>query len=270
MKKDKKVVIVTGASSGIGKTVAEFLQNKGYKVYGLSRNIEPSEKLPNTIKTDITSSESVKKAVEEILAKEGEIYALLNIAGFGIAGSVEDTSIAEAKSQLETNFFGTVRMVKEILPIMRKQKKGYIINLSSIGGIVGLPFQAFYSASKFAIEGYTEALRLEVKPFGIKVSLIEPGDFKTNFTKNRKKTESSLIDKAYTERFLKCLSVMEKDEQNGSDPIEIAKLADKILNTENPKLRYLAGPTAEKLFVILKRFLPENLVQFIFEKYYKL
>ncbi len=270
MRKEKRVVIITGASSGIGKTVAEFLHKKGFTVYGLSRNIEPSDKLPHVIKTDITNDESVKNAVRTIFEKEGKIDALLNIAGFGIAGSVEDTSIEEAHSQLETNFFGTVRMVKEVLPIMRKQKGGYIINLSSIGGIVGLPFQAFYSASKFAIEGYTEALRHEVKPFGIKVSLIEPGDFKTNFTKNRRKTGDSLIDKAYTERFLKCLSVMEKDEQNGADPIEIAKLVNKILNTKNPRLRYLAGPYSEKLFVVLRRFLPENLVLFIFEKYYKL
>ncbi len=266
----RKVVIVTGASSGIGKIVAEFLQKRGMRVYGISRSISPSENLPFVIRADITDDESVHKAINEVLEKEGAIDALINVAGFGIAGSVEDTSIEEAKLQFETNFFGTVRMVKEVLPVMRKQKSGHIINISSIGGIVGLPFQAFYSASKFAIEGYTEALWHEVKPFGIKVSLIEPGDFKTNFTQNRKKTRGSLIDKAYTERFLRCLSVMEKDEQNGADPKKIALLVNRIINSENPRLRYAVGPFAERLFISLKKFLPENLILFIFEKYYKL
>jgi len=267
---EKMVVLVSGASSGIGRSIAEYLHKNGFTVYGASRHIEPSDTLPLTVKMDVTSDASVEDAVSLIVKKEGRIDAVINAAGFGIAGAVEDTSIDEAKSQCETNFFGTLRVVKAVLPYMRKQRSGYIINFSSIGGLVGLPFQAFYSASKFAIEGFSEALRFEVKPFNVKVSVIEPGDFKTNFTQNRKKTALSLKDEAYKERFLRCLSVMEHDEQNGADPIVIAKTVYRILRTRNPKFRYMVGPFAEKLFIMLKKFLPASLSEFMFEKYYKL
>jgi short-subunit dehydrogenase len=266
----KFVVLVTGASSGIGKRAAEYLTKKGFTVYGASRHIEPSESLPLTIKMDVTSEQSVRKGVSAVFEREGRIDDLINAAGFGIAGAVEDTSIEEAKAQCETNFFGTLQTVKAVLPIMRRQRSGYIVNFSSIGGLVGLPFQSFYSASKFAIEGFSEALRLEVKPFNIKVSVIEPGDFKTNFTQNRKKTALSETGLAYKERFLRCLSVMEHDEQNGADPIIIAKTIERILHTNSPRFRYMVGPFAEKLFVILKKFLPASLSGLLFEKYYKL
>ena len=266
----KIVVLVSGASSGIGKSVAEYLHKKGFVVYGASRHIEPSDALPLTVKMDVTSDESVESAVSFILQKEGRIDAVVNAAGFGIAGAVEDTSVSEAKMQCETNFFGTLRVVKAVLPYMREQRSGYIVNFSSIGGLVGLPFQAFYSASKFAIEGFSEALRFEVKPFNIKVSVIEPGDFKTNFTQNRKKTALAQEDEAYKERFLRCLSVMEHDEQNGADPIVIAKTVYRILNTKNPRFRYTVGPFAERLFIMLKKFLPASLSELMFEKYYKL
>ena len=186
----KKVVLITGASSGIGKTCADYLEALGHKVYGASRSLghkSSSEVITEEIRgkgwirvgMDVTNEKSVEQGVAHILKAEGRLDAVINSAGYGISGSVEDTAIEEAYSQFETNFFGVLRVCRAVLPIMRKQKSGCIINMSSIAGIISLPFQGLYCASKFALEGMTEALRLEVKPFGIHVVLIEPGNFRT-------------------------------------------------------------------------------------------
>jgi NAD(P)-dependent dehydrogenase (short-subunit alcohol dehydrogenase family) len=190
-------VLITGASSGIGKACAEYLFMRRCRVYGTSRrtpHVEPRSTPPEavplfqTIPLDITSDESVEKAVSLVLESEGRIDAVVNNAGFGLAGAVESTSIAEAREQFETNFFGTMRVCRAVLPAMRRQGHGHILNVSSVAGQIGIPFQGIYSATKFAVEGLTEALRLEVAPFGIRVVLIEPGDFHTGFTANRRRT----------------------------------------------------------------------------------
>ncbi|MFH1743990.1 MAG: SDR family NAD(P)-dependent oxidoreductase, partial [bacterium] len=205
---------------------------------------------------------------EEILEKENGIDVVINCAGFGLAGSVEDTSTEEAKSQFETNFFGVMRVCRAALPGMRERGSGLIVNISSLGGLISAPFHGVYCASKFAVEGVTEALRMEVARFGIKVVLVEPGDFKTKFTGNRKKTEASQTNPAYQEQFENSLRAMEQAEQRGPEPAILARLIRKIIETPNPKLRYVAAPGMQPLAPLLKRILPWSVCEKIFMKHF--
>ena len=231
MEKNKKIVLITGASSGIGKACAEYLNNKGYQVFGTSRKISSSSiNYCKMISMDVNNDDSVKRAIEYVIKKVNNIDILINNAGFGISGAIEDTSILKAKEQFETNFFGIHRVCKEVLPYMRKQGQGCIINISSIGGILGLPFQGFYCATKFALEGWTETLRMEVKPYGINVVLIEPGDIKTSFTKSREKITASLKNSAYKENAKNAIQIVEKDEQGGPLPEKVAYILKHIIN----------------------------------------
>ena len=271
MKKTNKIVLITGASSGIGKACAEFLNQKGYHVFGTSRQANKSTSNSfEMIPMDINDDESVEKTIKYVLEKAGRIDILVNNAGYGISGSIEDTSIIKAKEQFETNFFGIHRICREILPFMRKQNYGYIINISSIGGLISLPFQGLYCASKFALEGWTEALRMEVDSFGIKVVLIEPGDIKTLFTSKREKISTLLKKSVYKKRAIMTIDVVEKDEQGGPSPDKVAHLLEHIINDTSPKLRYKAGSFTQILICYLKRIIPDKSLQWILMKYYKL
>ena len=181
----RQVILITGASSGIGKATANLLVQQGYTVYGTSRKASESTNGVRMLTMDVTQPASIQQAVEQILSEQGRIDILINNAGLGISGALELETDEEIGKQMDTNFMGVVRMCKAVIPIMRKERKGFIINISSIGGLIAVPFQGFYSASKFAVEGYSEALQHEVRPFGIRVCLVEPGDFYTNFTANR-------------------------------------------------------------------------------------
>jgi short-subunit dehydrogenase len=275
MSKNKKVIFITGVSSGIGKACAEHLANKGYPVYGTSRKVtSPTRKNTDSgfleiIPMDVNSDASVQEGINYLINKEGRLDVVVNNAGFGIAGAIEDTTIEEAKRQFETNFFGILRVLRTSLPIMRKQESGLIVNISSIAGLIGLPYQGLYSATKFAIEGLSEALRMEVKKFKVNVVLIEPGDFQTQFTANRQKTIESEKNQTYQEDFRRALSVIENDEKNGSSPEKIALLLEKIINDPSPRFRYLVGPFSEKLAVFLKKIMPAQL-ELILMKHYKL
>ena len=275
-----RVVLITGASSGIGQACANHLHKKGYRVYGTSRQARPhatgiskTEDIHSTafemIQMDVDYDDSVAQGVEFILDKEGRLDVVVNNAGFGIAGSVEDTTIEEAKSQFDTNFFGAVRLCRAALPIMRKQKYGYIINISSAAGLISIPFQGMYSASKFALEGMAEALRMEVKPFDIHIVLIEPSDFRTQFTANRRKTVASHQNAVYLEKFTTSLGVTEAGETRGPSPVKIAHLLEHILDTPSPRLRYPVGPSSG-VAIILKKVLPSRLFERVLMKYYKL
>jgi len=264
----KPVVLITGASSGIGKICAEHLHARGYRVYGTSRRA--AEAIPSSpdsfhlITMDVTSEDSVAGALQSILAREGRLDVVFNNAGDGIAGSVEDTSIEEARQQLDTNFFGVLRVCRAALPILRRQGAGLIVNVSSLGGLVGLPFQGLYSASKFAVEGMTEVMRMEVRPFGVRVALIEPGDFRTGFTAQRRKASAAGRDSAYAERFGKALAVMERDESNGADPLAVAQLLERIINSRSPRARYKVGGFFQKLSVgLLRIILPQKLFEYL-------
>ncbi|MEI7662928.1 MAG: SDR family oxidoreductase, partial [Bacteroidota bacterium] len=266
----EKVILITGASSGFGKSCAEYLSLKGYKVYGTSRKPASPGASWEMIQMDVNDDTSVARGVALVIAKEGRLDVVLNNAGYGIAGSVEDTSTEDMKAQFETNYFGMFRVCREVLPVMRKQKSGYIINVGSIAGSIGVPFQGAYSACKSAVQNLTEVLRMEVKPYGIKVSLIDPGDFKTGFTDSRVKTSQSVSNPEYAERFAKALQTMEHDERKGCDPLELARLVNKIISSKSPRLRYMVGPAMEIFAVHLRKFLPSGIFEGIIMSTYKI
>jgi NAD(P)-dependent dehydrogenase (short-subunit alcohol dehydrogenase family) len=266
------VVLVTGASSGIGNACALHFVDKGMKVYGTSRDPEryAGPRSFTMLKMDTTDQASVDAAFSALIAKEGRLDCLLNNAGSGIAGSVEDTSIGEARDQMEVNFFGNLRVTKAALPVMRAQGFGRIVSISSMAGRAGIPFQAFYAASKFAIEGLTESLRQEMRAFGVTVCVIEPGDFRTGFTASRRMVAAAGDSSPYRDGCGKALGVMIHDETVGSKPVEAARLAYRLFQKKNPRVRYTVGPAFERFAMGLKRVLPSKLYEWIFMKYYKL
>jgi NAD(P)-dependent dehydrogenase (short-subunit alcohol dehydrogenase family) len=217
--------------------------------------------LPVMIPMDVRSDASVDAAVGHILGRHGRIDVVLNNAGFGIAGAVEDTSVEEMQRQFDTNVFGVLRVCRAVLPYMRRQGGGRIINVSSLGGLIALPFQGAYSASKFALEALTETLRMETRPFGILVSLLEPGDFRTGFTANRVRTEASRTNAAYGERFARALGVMEQEESRGPGPEALIPLVERIIEARAPRLRYTAGAPLQRAAAVLRRFLPASLFE---------
>lgn len=272
MKSDSGLVIlVTGASSGIGHSLAESLSQNGHRVYGTSRR-KPDHDQSNFewLEMDVRNDESVKHGVDFILSRESRLDVVINNAGYGLAGSVEDTSIIEAKAQFETNFFGVVRVCRAVLPTMRIQKQGFIVNISSIAGRISVPFQSFYCASKFAVEGFTEALRAEVRQYGICVTLIEPGDYRTNFTANRQIAALADTNSPYYEQFYKTLSIMVSTETNGPSPERIAVMLDRILRNPSPRLRYISGITLQRFTVAAKKVVPDRVLEWILSKYFKL
>lgn len=262
----QKVVFITGISSGFGKYTAEFLVQKGYVIYGTSRK-EVDGRI-NVLKADVTVVDSVKAAVETVLLKEGRIDVLINNAGMGISGPIETALSDDIRLQMRTNFMGAVNVIQAVLPAMREQQAGTIINISSIGGLMGLPFQGFYSASKFAIEGMSEALRMELKPFHIKVVVIRPGDFFTSFTSNRKIDENLNGNKPYEPQFRKSLSIIESDEKGGMKPEYFARKLASIIEKKNPCSTYIISTAEQKLAVVLKRILPDALFSAILGSHY--
>ena len=262
-----KVVLVTGASSGIGRACAEYLAGRGYRVYGASRSATSGSQV-QPLAMDVTDDVSVRAAVAQVLAREGRIDIVVNNAGVAIAGAVEDTSIEEARAQFDVNFFGVLRVCGAVLPHLREQRSGYLVNIGSIGGLVAIPFQGLYSASKFALEGLTESLRMEMSPFGVRVVLIEPGDHRTGLTGNRLMTAASQTNPAYRDRFQCAVDRGAKDEQNGPAPEAVARLLYGIVNKRHPRLRYTVGPAPERVAVWLKRLAPYALVEKIMASYY--
>jgi NAD(P)-dependent dehydrogenase (short-subunit alcohol dehydrogenase family) len=272
MMADQQVVVVTGASSGIGEACARFLSQRGHRVYGFSRRAAGTGNTGDHgvihLSMDITGDLSVKQAVGLVLQREGRIDIVVNSAGIGIAGAIEETSIEEARTQLEVNFFGVLRVCREVLPAMRARGAGYIINIGSIGGLIAIPYQGVYSASKFALEGLSESLRMEVKNFGIRVVVVEPGDHKTSFTENRRLTDESSGNSPYRDRFQRAVARMAADEQSNPGPERIARLVYKIITTANPRLRYTIGPGSQRAAVLLKRIAPYSLVEKAMTSYY--
>jgi NAD(P)-dependent dehydrogenase (short-subunit alcohol dehydrogenase family) len=262
-----KVALITGASSGIGRACAEKVAEGPYVVYGTSRRpranlvTEDGEPKVRMLQMDVNSQASVEAGVETILEQWGRIDIVVNNAGFGYGGAIEDTSIEEAKATFETNFFGPLRVCQAVLPAMRAQGSGLIVNIGSIGGRMGLPFQGLYSASKFALGGLTESLRMEVKSFGIDVVLIEPGDTRTSFTDNRRLTEACQAHDAYRDQCNTTLAKVEEDERNGAAPELVAKSLMRVLKHADPKPRYIAGRFYERLAVWAKDLLPDRLFE---------
>lgn len=269
MSNQAKVVFITGASSGIGRLCAEHLAAAGYVVYGSSRR--PAQVPPFTAESirllplDVTDAESVQQGITAVLDQNGRLDVLINNAGFGIAGPLENTTILEAQAQFDTNVWGVLRTCQAVLPAMRRQGDGLIINMSSIAGLVGVPFAGIYGAGKFALEGMTEALRLEVKPFGVRVVLVEPGDYKTNLTVNRRKTA---VSPPYTANFTRALTVMETNEQSAPPPTAVAHLIRRIIEAKNPRPRYKVGPFIQRVTNLLQIVLPWQIYDKLLMDYY--
>lgn len=257
------VVLVTGASSGIGKACAEACARAGMKVYGTSRKAGAlPESAPagaiTMIAMDVTSEASVGGAIAQLLEREGRLDVVVNNAGFGIAGAIEDTSIEEAVRQFETNFFGVMRVCHAALPAMRQAGRGRIINIGSLGGAMGLPFQGLYSASKYALEGLTECLRHEVARHGIAVTVIQAGDVATGFTDNRVRTQrSAAASSAYGEPFTRALAAQEREEKRGIAPALVGALIVKLIRARALRVRYPIGKLS-RLSLVAKSLLPSR------------
>jgi NAD(P)-dependent dehydrogenase (short-subunit alcohol dehydrogenase family) len=209
---------------------------------------------------DVDDDEDVKRGVGAVLEQHGRLDAVVVAAGWGLAGAVEATPIADAKAQMETNFWGVVRVVQASLPVMRRQGGGRIVLMSSIGGLIALPFQAFYSASKFAVEGYGEALAYEVRPFGIEVTLVEPGNFRTGFTGSRRRVPDT-PDGSYAAAADKAITLMEHDETNGGSPEDVAAVVERVLTARHPRRRVSVGKASERVGIPAKRLLPHGLFE---------
>jgi short-subunit dehydrogenase len=261
-----KIILITGISSGLGKQTAQRLAERGHSVYGTVRKECETCKLVNVLKMDLTDNESINKAVKTVVEKEGRIDVLINNAGMHTGGPIETTPLENIRLQMDTNFIGMVQLTNSVLPIMRKQGGGIIINISSLGGLIGLPFQAFYSASKFAIEGFSEALRMEVRGFNIKVVVVNPGDFHTNNSANRRNFLAPAGP--YQNQFEKSLAIIEKDESGGWEPEILARKIVKIVESRNPGQRYIIASFEQKLALILKRILPGKLFMKILASHY--
>jgi short-subunit dehydrogenase len=264
----KKVILVTGISSGFGKHTAKLLAVNGHKVYGTVRKATDSEAGVNLLEMDLLNIESIQNAVKQVIKNEGRIDVLINNAGMHTGGSIETLPLDFVKKQMDTNFMGLVHLTREVLPVMRNQGGGTIINFGSIGGLMGLPFQGYYSAGKFAIEGFSEALRMEVKQFNINVVVINPGDFHTNNSANRRGFLADSDNDPYKTQFSKTLSIIENDEAKGWAPEILAKKMVKIVECSKPKQRYIIASFEQKLAVVLKYILPGKIFGKILESHY--
>ncbi len=240
---EQSTILITGASSGFGKAAASLLAKHGYRVFGTSRQVDKNEETDyEMLLLDVRSDSSVHDRVDAVLAQTGRIDVLINNAGYELAGALEETSVAEAKEQFETNLFGIIRMTNAVLPVMRKKRAGRIINISSLAGLVAVPFHGVYSASKYAVEGYSEALRQEVKGFNIYVSMIEPGFFNTNLAHSAQHSANSISDYADMRRHAE--AVFRESVQKAPRPEIVAAIILAVVTSRSPVLRYRVGTEA--------------------------
>lgn len=265
-----KVVLITGGSSGIGKSIGEFLTSQGYEVFGTSRNPEryTASKF-KLVKLDVADTVSIGEAIKTVIETSGKLDVLINNAGAGITGPIEETPDEEIKRNFETNLFGPINVIKAVLPQMRQQNSGLIINITSIAGYMGLPYRGIYSASKGALELITEAFRMEIKQFNINMTNVAPGDFATNIAAGRY-TAPVVKDSPYENVYENTLSLMNEHVDNGMNPEIMAKVIYKIINTSSPKIHYKVGAFMQKFSIVLKRVLPGKMYEKLLLSHYKL
>ncbi len=252
-------VLIVGASSGVGLAcVRQLHQCKRFRIFSASRSSNDElEKLTTYIETDVTNNESVQRMVQRVVEECRDIHVLVHAAGYALAGSIEGTTVEEAQHQFDTNFWGLVRVNKAIVPRMREAQCGTIINIGSLAGLLPMPFQAYYSASKFALEAFCEVLHYEVRPFGIRVYLVQPGDLKTQLTQNRRIASACLEDNPYFARFTRCMKSIHKMELGGQSPDKVARMVLKLANSQgagsNSILRYRVSQPLEELGLMIRR-----------------
>ena len=265
-----KVILITGASSGLGKATASYLLAQQYRVIGTCRNPKKYkfdqgfELLP----FDLNQPKTAQQLVDEVMKKEGRIDVLINNAGAGITGPVEETEVSDITSHFMTNFFGPVALSQEILPLMRKQKSGLIINVTSIGGYMGLPYRGFYSASKSAIGIVSEALRMEVKRFGVDVVTLAPGDYATDIATRRLYTPLKK-DSPYHDLYKYSLDTIDEHVDKGGNPNNLAQIVHKIIRSKKRKVHYKSGTFLQKISLLLKKILPDTIFEKIIMNHYK-
>jgi NAD(P)-dependent dehydrogenase (short-subunit alcohol dehydrogenase family) len=255
----QRIVLVTGASSGIGQGIAAHLAARGFRVFGTSRAGGAAAAGVEMIAMDVDDDASVERGVGAAIARAGRLDAVVNNAGWALSGAIEDTPIAEARAQMETNFFGVLRVCRAVLPQMRKQGGGHIVNLSSLGGGFGMPFSGIYSASKFAVEGLSESMRFETRRFGVRVALIEPGDTQSKLPDKRRDAQGSGAGSAYREVFARFKAQQAKDEAKAPAPDGVARCVERVLNDADPAMRHTVAMIDQKMVLPLKRFLPYRL-----------
>ena len=264
-----KVVLITGASSGIGKAIGEYLSENGYIVYGTSRN--PSQ-YPNSkfelLELDVRNTTTISSAITYIIQKSNRLDVVINNAGVGITGALEEIPTLEIRNNFDVNFFGPIEVIKAVLPQLRLQKSGLIINITSIAAYMGLPYRSIYSSSKGALQLLTEAISMEVKPFGIKICNVAPGDFATNIAAGRFHAPIS-ANSAYT-KYPDILSEMNAHVDGGDNPLDMAIAIRKIIETKNPKIHYKVGAIMQKFSIVLKRILPGLWYEKMMMNHYKL
>jgi len=261
-----KVIVISGASSGIGKTAAGYFHQKGHKVIGLSRSY-PKEKYDyDYVLGDLGNEADIDKAVLEIQKITNHVDVLINCAGIGISGAIEYNTLEEVNRIFQVNVIGQFYITKKLLPLIRKSKAGKIINIGSVAGELTIPFQTFYSMTKSAMHRFTEGLRIELKPFGIGVATVLPGDTKTGFTANRYQPKV-VEDDLYKDRIKHSIQKMEHDEQNGMNPMSVVKLIERLINRKNMPVHVTVG-FAYKSLVLLSRIFPKRFVYWIITKMY--
>jgi len=265
-----KVVLITGGSSGIGKAVGIYLETKGFTVYGTSRNAENVNDHPfKLVSLNVRNPKTIQSAVATVIKNEGRLDVLINNAGMGITGPIEETDTDEMRRLFDTNFFGAIDVMKAVLPQMRAQQSGLIINVTSIAGYMGLPFRGIYSASKGALELVTEALRMEVKQFGVHITNVAPGDFATNIAAGRYHAPV-LKNSAYEDSYQLNLDLMNAHVDEGKDPQIMAEAIFKVIESKQPKIHYKVGEFMQKFSIVLKRILPDTWYEKLLMNHYKL
>lgn len=267
----QKVVLITGGSSGIGKSIGLYLQSKNFKVYGTTRDLAkyPYFEIFELLELEVTNPLSVRLAVQQVIDKEGRLDVLINNAGIGITGPIEETPHKEIVRAFDINFNGPLHLIKCVLPQMRLQKSGLIINITSIAGAMGLPYRGIYSSTKGALDLVSEALRMEVKDFGIRITTVAPGDFATNIAAGRYHTPIEK-ESPYFGPYSSTLKMMDDDVNSAGDPIMVAREIHRIIVTKNPKVHYTVGNSLQKLSIVLKRVLPDKIYEKLILKHYKL
>lgn len=266
-----KVVLITGGSSGIGKSIGEYLKFKGFIVYGTTRSLQKHADFNSfeLLEMDVRNVESIHLAVQRLLKTEGRLDVLINNAGVGITGPIEETPNDEIAKAFDTNFFGYLSMIKAVLPSMRTQKSGLIINITSLAGYMGLPYRGIYSATKGAMELTTEALRMETREFGVHITNLAPGDYATDIASGRYHSPV-LPESPYGVPYAKTLQQINDGVQYGEDPIQVARKVWSIINTDNPKIHYKVGSFFQRFSLILKKILPDKVYEKLLLNHYKL